>query len=172
MVKSLIPIEQVERRIFLIRGHKVMLDRDLATLYGVPTKALNQAVKRNGERFPPEFMFRLKRYERDEVVTNCDHLRTLKFSRQMPLVFTEHGVAMLSSVLNSTQAIQVNIQIIKAFVRLREMTSTHKELAGKLVELERKIKNHDIHIRDIFGAIKQLMEPPKKTKPRIGFRPS
>ena len=118
--KSLVPIEQVERAILLIRGHKVMVDADLAALYGVPTKVLNQAVTRNERRFPPDFMFRMTESEKGELVTNCDRLQRLKHSTTLPRVFTEQGVAMLSSVLNTDRAVQVNIEIMRAFVRLRQ----------------------------------------------------
>lgn len=166
--------------IFFIRGHKVMLDHDLAHLYGVPTKALNQAVKRNMKRFPDDFMFRLSKIEKEKVVTNCDHLQFLKFSPQLPYAFTEQGVAMLSSVLHSDRAIQINIAIMRAFVKLRELISTHKELAQKLAKLERKISNkfseHDEEIQILFKLIKQLMSPseipPEKPKRQIGFHTS
>ena len=116
-MSTLIPHEQIERLIFSLRGERVMIDRHLAEMYGVETRAFNQAVKRNAKRFPAEFMFQLTREERDEVITICDNLSPLRFARTMPYAFTEHGVAMLSSVLNSERAIQVNIEIIKAFVR-------------------------------------------------------
>lgn len=142
-----------------------MLDKDLARLYGVPTKVLNQAVKRNIKRFPEDFMFRLTRIEKEEVVTICDHLTSLKFSSQLPYAFTEQGVAMLSSVLHSERAIQVNIAVMRAFVKLRQILSTHKELAYKLSELEKRIEKHDEEIKAIFDAIRQLMKPlPEKPK--------
>jgi len=170
-MKELIPEEVIERKIFMIRGHKVMLDRELAKLYGVPTKVLNQAVKRNISRFPQDFMFQLTEVEKEEVVTNCDHLKSLKFSPQLPNAFTEQGVAMLSSVLKSERAIQVNIAIMRAFVRLKQILSMNKELAHKLAELERKIEKHDVDIQAIFEAIRQLMAPaPIKPKPQIGFK--
>jgi len=149
-----------------------MLDRDLAELYGVSTKVLNQAVKRNAQRFPEDFMFKLTQSEKEKVVTICDHLQALKFSAQLPHAFTEQGVAMLSSVLNSERAIQVNIAIMRAFVKIRQFLSTHKELAKKLEKLEKKTAKHDTEIQEIFEAIKQLMTPPKqKRKPQIGFCP-
>ncbi len=149
-----------------------MLDRDLAQLYGVGTKRLNEQVRRNKERFPEDFMFRLTAVEKAEVVAICDHLKTLKFSYQLPYVFTEQGVAMLSSVLNSERAIRVNIQIMRAFVKLKELLLTHKDLAIKLEALERKYVNHDEKIKAIFEAIKQLLRPkPVKEKRIIGFRP-
>lgn len=169
---ELIPEEVIERKIFMIRRHKVMLDRDLAELYGVSTKALNQAVKRNTSRFPEDFMFQLTPEEKREVVTNCDHLKSLKFSPQLPYAFTEQGVAMLSSVLNSERAIQVNIAIMRAFVKLKQILSVNKELAYKLAELERKIEKHDVEIQAIFEAIRKLMaSPPVKPKSQIGFKP-
>ena len=173
---QLIPAEVIERKIFLIRGHKVMLDRDLAELYGVATKVLNQAVKRNIKRFPGDFMFQLTQIEKDEVVTICDHLRALRFSPQLPYAFTEQGVAMLSSVLNSERAILVNIQIMRAFTKLREILLTHKDLAKKIEEIEkksaRKFGEQDKKIRIIFEAIKRLLtpsEPPEEKRPKIGF---
>jgi hypothetical protein len=170
-MKELIPDERIEQRIFVIRGHKVMLDRDLAGLYGVPTKVLNQAVKRNINRFPKDFMFQLTEVEKEEVVTICDHLNPLKFSPQLPFAFTEQGVAMLSSVLNSERAIQVNIAIMRAFVKIRQFLSTHKELARKLEEFEKKFAKHDSEIQAIFEAIKQLMAPSRlRPKTQIGFR--
>ena len=165
--RSLIPAESIERRILLIRGQKVMLDIDLAELYGVPTKALNQAVKRNKDRFPPDFMFRLSKEEKAEVVTICDHLSNLRFSPMLPHAFTEHGILMLSSVLHSKRAVQVNIAIMRAFVRLRELIASHKDLAKKLEELENK---YDGQFKVVFDAIRQLMTPLPPTPRRIGFR--
>ena len=147
-----------------------MLDSDLAKLYGVQTKRLNEQVKRNNKRFPGDFMFQLTRTETDKVVANCDHLKLIKFSYQLPYVFTEQGVAMLSSVLNSERAIQVNIMIMRAFTKLKEMLLTHKDLATKLEALERKYANHDKKIQDIFEAIRQLLQPLAVDKKRkIGF---
>ena len=171
-MKSIIPAEQIERRIYLIRGHKVMLDVDLATLYGVTTKRLNQQVNRNRRRFPEDFMFQLTA---DEAKSLRLHFATSNMGRggrrYFPYVFTEYGAVMLSSVLNTPVAIETSVKIARAFVRLREMISTHKELAQKLQELERKMQGHDIHIQNIFGAIRQLMEGPKKSAPAIGFKP-
>lgn len=144
-----------------------MIDRHLAELYEVTTKAINQAVKRNIERFPREFMFQLSREEWDEVVTNCDHLQDMKFSYQLPYAFTEQGVAMLSSILRSRRAIQVNIQIIKTFVQLRRMLIDHKELARRLDELEKK---YDSQFKMVFDALRQFLTPPEKPKREIGFR--
>ena len=169
MSKSTIPTESVANRILLIRGAKVMLDADLAELYGVPTKALNQAVKRNAERFPADFMFQLSSAEKEEVVTNCDHLARLKFSRTLPYAFTEHGALMLGNVLKSDRAIEVSLMVVRTFVQLREMLSSHKELASKLEALERKIGSHDQAIAGLIDAIRQLMAPPAQSKRPIGF---
>ncbi len=160
----------VEKRIFIIRGIKVMIDRDLAELYQVPTFVLNQAVKRNVNRFPEGFMFRLIRREMRELITNCDRFAQLKHSSSPPLAFTEYGIAMLSSVLRSQRAIQINIQIIQTFIRLREWALTHKDLAAKIADLEKKVKSHDRQIESVFGAIQELIEPPENPKPLIGFR--
>jgi len=167
---SVVPVELVERKIYLIRGHKVMLDSDLAELYEAKTKALIQAVKRNIGRFPLDFMFQLNN---QEVITLRSQFVTSKSGkggrRYIPYVFTEQGVAMLSSVLNSERAILVNIAIMRAFVKLRGMLSTHKELAYKLKQIENKIEKHDEEIKVIFDAIRQLMIPPEPTKKKIGF---
>jgi len=168
-MKSLIPQESIEQKIFLIRGHKIMIDRDLARLYGVETKYLNRQVRRNIERFPEEFMFKLIKEEKDELVTICHRFKTMKHSSTLPYAFTEHGVAMLASVLKSERAVKISIVIIKAFVRLRQILSTHKDLAHKLNQLERKIEKHDVEIKAIFDAIRELMTPPKKPRKRIGF---
>jgi len=172
MERGLIPREMVEQRIFLIRRQKVMVDRDLAELYGVKTKYLNRQVKRNKQRFPKEFMFQLSKEEKDELVTNWHRFKSMKHSSALPHVFTEHGVAMLASVLNSDIAVKISVTIIKAFVKLREVLSTHKELAYKFSELERKIEKHDSEIQAIFDAMRKLMAPsPIKPKPQIGFKP-
>lgn len=164
---GLIPIERVEQSIFVIREQKVMIDIDLANLYGVPTKRLNEQVKRNIERFPSEFMFQLTEREKGEVVAICDHLKNLRFSHQLPYVFTEHGVIMLANVLKNSRAVQVSIQIVKAFIRLRELLVSHKDLAQKLVQLE---KRYDHQFKIVFDAIHKLMAPPTPTpKRRIGF---
>lgn len=169
---ELIPQEVVEKRIFAIRGHRVMIDRDLAELYEVETKYLNRQVRNNIQRFPEEFMFQLTSVEKNELVQICHRFKTMKHSTSLPYVFTEHGVAMLASVLNSDRAIKISIVIIKTFVRLRQMLTTHKELAYKLSQLEQKFDKHDKDILIIFEAIRQLMEPPPPPeKPRIGFHP-
>ena len=162
-------IDDIRSRIYIIRGVQVMLDRDLAELYDVSTKALNQAVKRNIQRFPEDFRFQITDGEKNELVTNCDRFKRLKHSSTLPYAFTEQGVAMLSSVLNSDRAIEVNIAIMRAFVKLRQILATHKDLARKLSELEDHLKDHDEQIQVIFEAIKQLMVPEEKSLKRIGF---
>jgi hypothetical protein len=168
-MKALVPVEAIERKIYLIRGEKVMLSSDLAQLYGVEPKVLIQAVKRNIERFPEDFMFQLTNQEfinlKSQIVTSSwGGIR-----RANPYAFTEQGVAMLSSVLRSKQAVHVNVAIMRAFVKLREILSINKELAHKLAQLERKIEKHDEDIRLIFDAIRQLMTPPEPKRRRIGF---
>ena len=163
---ELVPIEVIQSKIILIRGEKVMVDRDLAQLYGVSTKALNQAVSRNRKRFPPDFMFRVTRVEKDELVTNCDRFRTLKHSTAMPRAFTEQGVAMLSSVLNSNRAIEVNVLIMRAFVSLRKMVLSNNELKRRLDGLEEK---YDEQFKMVFDAIRALMEEKEKPRKPIGF---
>lgn len=166
---ALVAEESIAQRILLIRGQKVMLDADLAELYGVETRALNQAVRRNSERFPPDFMFQLTKDEKQEVITNCDHLANLKFSPSCPYAFTEHGALMLGNVLRSERAVDVSILVVRTFVQVREMLATHKELAAKLEALERKIGGHDQAIAGLIDAIRQLMsEPTPKNRP-IGF---
>ena len=167
-MNSLVPSERIEKRIFASRGQRVMLDTDLAELYRVTTKRLNEQVRRNIKRFPSDFMFQLT-MEEDESLRS--QIATLKGGRgqhrkYLPYVFTEQGVAMLSSVLNSDRAVQVNIEIMRAFVRLREMMSTHKDLARKLETLEKK---YDAQFRVVFDAIRQLMTPPEPKKKKIGF---
>lgn len=157
----------IHRRIFLIRREKVMMDRDLAELYRVPTKVLNQAVKRNIERFPDGFMIQLTKAERDELVTNCDRFEKLKHSTSFPYAFTEQGVAMLSSILKSKRAIQVNIQIMKTFVELRKMFAENRELAKRIDELEKK---YDRQFRVVFEALRQLSSPSEPPKREIDFR--
>ena len=167
--QSLIPVDRIEKAILLVRRQKVMLDADLAGLYGVETRVLVQAVKRNLERFPEDFMFQLNN---DEVLFLRSQIVTLKkgrgqHSKYLPYAFTEQGVAMLSIVLRSHQAIQVNIEIMRAFIRLRQMLASHAELARKLDALEKK---YDAQFKDVFEAIRQLMAPPEQKRRAIGFR--
>ncbi|MDP6923425.1 MAG: ORF6N domain-containing protein [Candidatus Scalindua sp.] len=164
---GLISRETIEDKILLIRGKKIMLDSDLAVLYGVETKQLTRQVRRNVDRFPDDFMFRLTK----EDFLRCQFGTSKSGGRRYsPYAFTEHGILMLSSVLNSERAIQVNIQIMRAFVKLRQIISTNKELVHKLSLLERKTEKHDTEIQAIFKAIRQLMTPPEKTTKRIGCR--
>ena len=176
-----IPLIQIEGRILIVRDQKVIIDADLAQLYGVPTKRLNEQVKRNKERFPIDFMFALTKEEKTELVANCDHLGKLKFSATLPFVFTEHGAIQAANVLASQEAIEMGVYVVRAFVRLREMIVTNKELALRLDELENKSElislKHDtfehntrVQLKQIFDAIRELMaapEPPKKHP--IGF---
>jgi hypothetical protein len=157
---SLIRPKHIEESILLIRGQRVMLDRDLAALYGVETKGLNRAVQRNAERFPPDFMFQLTADEADSLRCQFGTLKRGQHFKYLPRVFTQEGVAMLSSVLRSSRAIQVNIVIMRVFVRVRESLALHKELAHRLAELERRIESHDTSIRTVFEAIREPMAPP------------
>jgi len=165
---SIIPAERIESHIFFLRGHKVMLSTDMAELYGVEPRVLVQAVKRNIDRFPADFMFQLSRPEFANLKSQIVTSRWGGLRRATPYAFTEQGVAMLSSILNSKRAIQVNIAIMRTFVKLRLIISTHKELASRLDTLEKK---YDGQFRVVFDAIRQLMEPPEKEtkRPRIGF---
>ncbi len=165
-MNKLIPIEIIENRIFYIKGYKVIIDRDLAELYQVKTMVLNQSVKRNLERFPAGFMFKLTEKEKKELITNCDRFVPLKHSSSLPYAFTEQGVAMLSSVLKSKRAIQVNIQIMQTFVRLRQLISSHKDLLHKIDELEKK---YDMQFKVVFDALREIVQPPEKRSKRIGF---
>ena len=183
MNNAMIPAEKIQKVIYLVRGQKVMLDRDLAAMYGVPTKALKQAVRRNATRFPADFMFVLTREEfadwRSQFVTsNADRAEFLRSqsvtsktdprggTQYPPMAFTEQGVAMLSSVLNSERAIQVNIAVMRTFTQLRQMLASHAELARELAKLEKK---YDAQFRVVFDAIRQLMTPPDPPRKQIGF---
>jgi ORF6N domain len=164
------PVEHIASRIVVVRGQRVIVDADLALLYGVTTKQLNQQVKRNTARFPADLAFRLRAAEKEEVVTNCDHLRRLKYSPAMPLVFTEHGALMAASVLNSRRAVEVGLFVVRAFVQMREALAAHKEIGKRLDELERKVGTHDRAVGQILEAIRQLTQPPATPKRRrIGF---
>ena len=168
-MKEIVPREIIESKILLIRGQKVMLDKDLTQLYGVTTKRLNEQVRRNIKRFPEDFMFQLTWQETKFSRSQNATLKRGQHAKYRGCAFTEQGVAMLSSVLNSERAILVNIAIMRTFVKLRKILSTHKELAHKLTELERKIEKHDGEIKTIFEAIRQLMAPPEKPRRQIGF---
>ncbi len=168
MSDSIVPAELIENKIYLIRNKKVMLDSDLAKLYDVETKALNQSVKRNIERFPEDFMFQLNKEEAAKV--SRSQIVTLKRGyniKYLPHAFTENGVAMLSSVLKSERAVQVNIQIMRTFTKIREMLISHKDLKHKIEEMEKK---YDSQFKIVFNAIKELMSPPEKQVRKIGFK--
>jgi hypothetical protein len=176
---SLIPL-RVEARILTLRGLRVMVDADLAELYGTPTKRLNEQVKRNRTRFPADFMFQLDAAEKAEVVANCDHLRKLKFSKSLPYAFTEHGAIQAANVLASPQAIEMGIYVVRAFVQLRQAAITHTDLAQRLTDLELKVEglgiktdnfahNTRTQLRQIFQALHALTQPPDPPKRPIGF---
>ena len=173
---------RIEGRIQLIRGSRVMLDADLAVLYGVSTKALNQAVKRNVNRFPPDFRFELTDAEKTEVVTNCDHLAKLKFSKTLPHAFTEHGAIQAANVLASAQAVEMGIYVVRAFVKLREAAIEHRDLSKRLDALEEKTdalamdhdsfsRNTRLQLRQVLDALRELTTPPETPKRPIGFVP-
>lgn len=168
-IESLIPIERIEQRILFIRGQKVMLDRDLASLYGVTTKRLNEQVKRNTSRFPVDFTFQLTVEETESLRSQIATSNGRGGRRYLPYVFTEHGAIMLASVLNSERAIEASVFVVRAFVRLRSLLSTHKEIAGKLTEIESRLTGHDEDIAALLSAIRQLMATPEAKKKRIGF---
>lgn len=166
---QLVPVEKVESLIHLARGEKVLLDSDLAVLYGVTTGNLNKAVKRNPHRFPPDFMFQLSDKETAGLIFQSGTSKQRGGRRHNPYAFTEQGVAMLSSVLRSERAVQVNVAIMRAFVGLRRILSTNETLTRKLAEMERRLEGHDQTIRSLFDAIRQLMAPPDKPRKQIGF---
>lgn len=164
--------EVIMTKIYVLRGRKIMLDRDLAELYGVETKVLKQAVRRNTERFPEDFMFEMGKEEfenwRSQIVTSNEGDK--KGLRYAPFCFTEQGVTMLSCILNSKRAITINIQIIRIFAKLREMIITHKDILLKLQQLEKNVGGHDENIQMIFGALRKLLNPQQTPRRRIGFR--
>jgi hypothetical protein len=177
---SAVLVPRIEGRIQVVRGLRVMIDVDLAALYGVPTKALNQAVKRNAGRFPSDFLFQLTATEKTEVVTNCDHLQKLKFSKVLPYTFTEHGAIQAANVLASSQAVEMGIYVVRAFVHLREAAFLHADLAKRLTELEMKTESlelsHDtfsrntrLQLKQLLEAVRELMAPPDPPKRPIGF---
>jgi len=169
----MLPVELLENKIYLIRGTKVMIDKDLASLYGVPTKRLNEQVKRNKLRFPYDFMFELSRTETDIIVNaSRSHFATLKKGgnvKYLPYAFTEQGISMLSSVLNSKRAILVNIAIMRAFVRIRQLMSSNKDLIRKLAEIEHKIGHHDQDINELFATINKILRYEQQPKNKFGF---
>lgn len=171
-MNELIPTEIIENKILILRGQKVMLDRNLAQLYEVETKRLNEAVKRNIERFPDNFMFKLNDNELKELVANCDRFKSLKHSTSLPYAFTEYGVAMLSSVLNSKKAIAVNIQIIQTFIKIKEFALSHKDLSQRIIELEKYFvnyaKDNNEQIQKINETLNYLIDITKPNE--IGFK--
>ena len=162
-------MDNIHRKILIIREERVMLDRELVELYGVDTRALNQAVKRNIKRFPAQFMFQLNDLEKSELITNCDRFNSLKYSTVNPYAFTEHGALMVSTVLNSEEAIKMSVFIIQAFVKFREVLSSHAEIVKRLDDLEKRAGSHDDAIRQIVVTIKHLMTPGELPKKKIGF---
>ncbi|MBI5209152.1 MAG: ORF6N domain-containing protein [Elusimicrobia bacterium] len=170
-MRDLIPIETIEQRIYLLRGQKVMLSMDLARLYGVETRVLNQAVKRNAKRFPGDFMFMLTPREAGLLVSQNVIPHRKHLGGHLPYAFTEHGAVMLASVLNSPIAVEASIQVVRAFVRLRRMVSASRTLARRLDGLEREVKSHGTHIQSIFSLIGRLMDSPAKPRRQIGFTP-
>jgi len=162
--------EIIEERTFHMRGRRVMIDRDLAEFYGVETKYLNRQVKRNAERFPKEFMIRLTAAEKAELVTNWHRFRSLKHSKTNPHAFTENGVAMLASVLNSKRAVRVSIYIVKTFIKFRELISENREILYKLRALEDRTDKHDVEIKKLFDSLRHLVSAPASQTRRLGFR--
>jgi hypothetical protein len=159
MTNDHISTTQIEPLIFIIRGYRVLIDADLANLYGVKTKALNQAIKRNIERFPADFMFQLTSEEKQKLVTECDRFQRLKHSSAPPHALTEHGALMAANVLNSPHAIKMSVYVVRSFVKLRQLLSSNHQLSIKLDELERKLERHDSSIRAIVSKIRDLTEP-------------
>ena len=170
--KSLIPLNRVERAILILRGHRVILDSDLAALYGVPVKRLSEQVKRNADRFPADFAFVLTKAEYKSLRSQIATLKTGRgeHRKYLPRVFTEHGALMAASVLNSPKAVEMSILVVRAFVKLRQFLATHRQVSAKLDELERTVAAHDKHIVALFDAVRSLMDTPEKPKRRIGFR--
>jgi hypothetical protein len=163
--------KSLESFILTIRGHKVMIDADLAGLYGVETRTLNQAVKRNADRFPKDFMFRLTAGEKSEVITNCDHLRHLKFAKSLPFAFTEHGAIMAATVLNSPQAVSMSVFVVRAFILMREHIAANAAILKRLAEIDRTLLQHDTALLDLYEKLLPLLQPPPDSpKRRIGFQ--
>ena len=160
----------IESFILTVRGRKVMIDADLAAVYGVETRALNQAVKRNADRFPEDFIFQLNRKEKSEVITNCDHLRGLKFAKSLPFAFTEHGAIMAATVLNSKQAVTMSVFVVRAFIQMREHLVFNREIVKRLMQIDKTLLDHDAGLRDIYRKLRPLLQPPPEPpKRRIGF---
>ena len=163
-------LRPIERLIVTLRGRKLMIDADLAAVYGVETRALNQAVKRNLERFPEDFVFRLSAEEKSEVITNCDHLAHLKFAKSLPFAFTEHGAIMAATILNSPQAVSMSVYVVRAFILMREHLAANAAILKRLAEIDKTLLQHDSALRDIYRKLMPLLEPPPAPpKRRIGF---
>ena len=169
--KIAVPLERIENRILLVRGHKVLLDADLATLYGVSTKRFNEQVRRNAARFPEDFMFRLSAEEWNSLRSQFATLKTgrSQHRKYLPLAFTEHGAIMAATILNSPRATEVSVYVVRAFVRLRELLASNKDLARRLDQLERKLGSHDQAIAGLVNTIRHLMAPPEPNRRPIGF---
>lgn len=166
-MKSVKPLDSM---ILTIRGHKVLVDADLADIYGVPTRRLNEQVKRNGGRFPRDFLFQLTAPEKQEVVANCDHLAKLKFSKALPWAFTEHGAIMAAMVLSSSQAVAMSVYVVRAFIRMREQLVANSAVLKRLAEIDKTLLQHDSALRDIYRKLLPLLQPPPTPpKRRIGF---
>ncbi|MGZ5445712.1 MAG: ORF6N domain-containing protein [Thermoanaerobaculia bacterium] len=160
----------IESLIFTIRGRKVLVDADLASIYQVETRTLNQAVKRNIERFPEDFIFQLNAKEKSEVITNCDHLAQLKFAKSLPFAFTEHGAIMAATILNSKQAVAMSVYVVRAFIQMREQLAANQQILKRLAEIDRTLLQHDAGLRDIYRKLLPLLQPsPLPPTRRIGF---
>jgi ORF6N domain-containing protein len=166
---ALVRVETIQRTVIALRGHNVIIDADLAVAYGVTTRALKQAVKRNIRRFPPDFRFQLTKTEQEEVITNCDHLRNLKFASARPWAFTEHGAMMAASVLNSPRAVEMSVFVVRAFIRLRDTARNQTALLANIDALERRVTGHDQDIEEMFLSLRRLINPPRKPRRQIGF---
>jgi len=168
--RSVIPVERVEKTILFIRGQNVILDADLARLYGTTTKRLNEQVKRNHERFPEDFMFQLTAKEKAKVVANCDHLSSLKYSPALPRAFTEHGALMAANILKSKAAVSMSIYVVRAFIRMREELTSRRDLEERLDQIEKILLVHDTELKDLIEKIRPLLlPPPEKPRKKIGF---
>ncbi|MGE0644914.1 MAG: ORF6N domain-containing protein [Nitrospira sp.] len=164
------PSKPLKSLILTIRGHKVMIDADLAELYGVETRTLNQAVKRNADRFQKDFMFRLTTGEKSEVITNCDHLRRMKFAQSLPFAFTEHEAIMVATVLNSPKAVSMSVFVVRAFVQMREQIAGNAAILKLLATIGRTLLEHDSSLLDLYEKLLPLLQPPDSPKRRIGFQ--
>lgn len=161
----------LESLILTVPSHRVMIDADLASLYGVETRTLNQAVKRNADRFPKDFMFRLTVGEKSEVITNCDHLRHLKFAKSLPFAFTEHGAIMAATVLNSPQAVSMSVFVVRAFIQMREQIAANRTILKRLAEIDKTLLEQDTALVDLYEKLQPLLQPPTDApKHRIGFQ--